>query len=47
MAKRLQKADLLRRKLQKLTIAYKAKLKELQDIAVFEAQEAERLAAME
>lgn len=30
-----------------LTIAYKAKLKELQDIAAFEAQEAQRLAAME
>lgn len=30
-----------------LTIAYKAKLKELQDVAAFEAQEAERLAAME
>lgn len=30
-----------------LTIAYKAKLKELQDIAAFEAQEAERLASME
>lgn len=30
-----------------LTVAYKAKLKELQDIAAFEAQEAERLAAME
>lgn len=30
-----------------LTVAYKARLKELQDIAAFEAQEAERLAAME
>lgn len=30
-----------------LTVAYKAKLKELQDVAAFEAQEAERLAAME
>ena len=30
-----------------LTVAYKAQLKELQDIAAFEAQEAERLAAME
>lgn len=30
-----------------LTIAYKAKLKELQDVAAFEAQEAQRLAAME
>lgn len=30
-----------------LTVAYKAKLKELQDIAAFEAQEAQRLAAME
>lgn len=29
-----------------LTVAYKARLKELQDIAAFEAQEAERLAAM-
>lgn len=30
-----------------LTVAYKARLKELQDVAAFEAQEAERLAAME
>ncbi|HNN29940.1 MAG TPA: recombinase RecT, partial [Agitococcus sp.] len=30
-----------------LTIAYKAKLKELQDIAAFEAQEAQRLAELE
>ena len=30
-----------------LTVTYKARLKELQDIAAFEAQEAERLAAME
>jgi len=30
-----------------LTVTYKARLKELQDIAAFEAQEAERLASME
>jgi len=45
--KKIAESGFTEAQIAELTIAYKAKLKELQDIAAFEAQEAERLAAME
>lgn len=45
--KKIAESGFTEAQIAELTIAYKAKLKELQDIAAFEAQEAERLASME
>lgn len=45
--KKIAESGFSEQQIAELTIAYKAKLKELQDIAAFEAQEAQRLAAME
>lgn len=44
--KKIAESGFTEAKIADLTIAYKAKLKELQDVAAFEAQEAERLASM-
>ena len=45
--KKIAESGFTEAQIAELTVAYKARLKELQDIAAFEAQEAERLAAME